>query len=266
MNRDEARFLLAAVRPGEVDRSDPKIAEAMQLLADDPELQAWFEKSNRFDQAMSDRLAEVAPPEGLRDSILTGMEASGAAHFGRRRAVLFSLAAVLAVAGFLTWLLSGPGIDQGPEEQIADVSHFERAMGGVLSELQGLDVHSSDPQELLHWLREQETVAVPALAASGDSSEPGYLGCKIVEWRGHRVSLICMKRDDGQSEMPNLHLFTIDAAAIAGLDRDEIIAHLPETEQSSRKWSTAVWQSGDRVYLVFAAGRHMDPRNLVPLG
>lgn len=265
MNRDQARFTLSSVRPEKVDRSDPQVDAAMQLLADDPELQTWFENSRRFDQAISDRLAEVSPPPGLRDSILTGMEASQAPRWGRRATIISSLAAVLTMGGFLSWAFTPKSINR-LGVKTASVREFEREMEEVVSELAELDVASSDPEDLLRWLREKGGAATPQLSAVADPSGSRFVGCKVLEWRGHEVSLICMRQSGGSTGMPNLHLFTIAAGAIEGLNQDELIAHLPETDHSSRKWSTATWQSGDRVYLVLAAGKHADPRKLLPLG
>lgn len=268
MNRDEARFLLSAIRPDEADHGDPRIAEALASLADDPELRDWFENSVRFDRTISDRLAEVEPPDGLRDSILAGMDASRVPKVYRRKRWIAAVAAVLA--GFLSGLILLPeGDPSRPAGPIAVVAEFEQAMEGVISEMRDLDVHSADPRELLRWLQEREgAVAVPTLVEGGSSPRPGFVGCKIVEWRGREVSLLCMKQPGHRGDMPSLHLFTIDADAIAGLDPEEMIAHLPDADPKTarQQWSTAVWQSGERVYLVLAAGRHANPRELVPFG
>ncbi|MDF1737859.1 MAG: hypothetical protein P1U86_01775 [Verrucomicrobiales bacterium] len=265
MNSDEARFILSSVRPEETDHSAPQVEEAMRVLAGDPELQEWFEKSKRFDRTISDRLAEVSPPADLRDSILTGMEASRTSSGSRRKALAWSLAAVLALGGFLSLFLAPRDIESQGESK-PTVAEFERAMQEVITGMPGLDLLSSDPNVLLRQLRDRADVAVPSLATANELSGLRYLGCKVVNWQGHEVSLICMQRSNSGTDMPNLHLFTIPAEAIEGLDHDEIIAHLPESEHSSRKWSTAVWQSEGRVYLVLAEGRHSNPRQLVPLG
>ncbi|MDF1824828.1 MAG: hypothetical protein P1U68_09310 [Verrucomicrobiales bacterium] len=265
MNRDKARFILSSVRQERVDRNDPQVEAAMQLLADDPELQDWFEKSQQFDEVISERLAEVSPPPGLRDSILTGMEVSQSPPWERRALVSLLLAAVLTLGGFVSWMISSKNLNP-TGERVATLGEFEQAMEETISELEGLDVLSSDPLELLQWLSEKSTGTVPQLSVAEELSTDRFVGCKVVKWRGHEVSLICMRQGKGRDEMPDLHLFTISADAIEGLVSDELIARSPETDDSTRKWSTAAWRSGGRVYLILAAGKHVEPRELLPFG
>lgn len=270
MNRDEARFLLSAVRTDRVDRNDPRVNEALRLVEEDPELRSWFEASGRFDQVVAARLAEVTPPPDLRDSILAGLQVSRRPWWPQRSLVLLAAAAVLGFAVFLTSQI-GPGSGAAPHAHSGSrggsFAEFEGDMLDALASLDALDHHSADSGEILAFLRERGVEEVPTLSGGDLLRGEGagtFVGCKVLEWRGFRASLICLRRS-GEG-MPDLHLVTVPAEAVIDLGRDEIVAHLPDAEGSPRRWSTAMWRSGDLVHLVVADGRHPDPRRLVPLG
>lgn len=76
MNADEAKFVLAASWSDHPAGDDPLLNEARALLTKDPALQAWFEREQSLDAAISARLAAVTPPPGLREEILLGARAS----------------------------------------------------------------------------------------------------------------------------------------------------------------------------------------------
>jgi len=268
MNRDEARFLLSAVRADRVDRSDARVAEALRLVEEDPELRHWFEASGRFDQVVSERLAEVSPPAHLRDSILVGMRVSRRPRWPRRSVIAFAAAVVLGFAFFLVSQIR-PGATSTPDAGGGSFAEFEGDMLDAIADLDALEHRSPDPREILSWLREHGIEDTPALATvdfSPDGEAGTFVGCKIIDWRGYRASLICLRRSDDREGMPDLRLVTVPAVAVEDLGPDEVVAHLPDAEGSPRRWSTAIWRSGDLVHLVALDGRHPDPRGLVPLG
>jgi len=86
MNNQEAKFILAAYRPGGQDASDPLFAEALEQVRRDPELATWFEAEQHFDAAMSEKLkGEPVPPE-LRANILAARKIVRPSHWLRPRA------------------------------------------------------------------------------------------------------------------------------------------------------------------------------------
>lgn len=70
MNREQAKLILTAYRPGGEDAADPFFADALQQARRDPELAAWFADQRRFDIAARNSLNLVAPPADLRSKIL----------------------------------------------------------------------------------------------------------------------------------------------------------------------------------------------------
>ncbi|MEX2581391.1 MAG: hypothetical protein WD342_20205 [Verrucomicrobiales bacterium] len=271
MNRDEARFLLSGVsadRLDGLDRSDPQIRDALEFVANDPELRSWFEASSRFDGTISDRLAEVEPPPGLRDSIVAGMRASHSPPGRGRRMFLAAVAAVLTAGVILTAFLNRGGLDS-TEGNGPTFVEFEADMLEAITGLDALDHRSADPKDILSWLRRQGIEGTPEFVSAETANVDGernFVGCKILDWEGYRVSLICLRRGGNRKGMPDLHFLTIPAEAIQGLAPDELIAHLPGRDASFRQWSTAIWRSDDLVHLVVAEGNHPDPRSLVPFG
>lgn len=97
MNNDEAKFILAAYRPGGQDATDPLFAEPLSQARRDPDLKVWFKSQLAFDSAVAARLREVQPPAGLRDLILAGVRVSRRERTWPRRWHWFAAAAMLAI-------------------------------------------------------------------------------------------------------------------------------------------------------------------------
>jgi len=76
MTNQEAKFLLSAYRPDGRDAADPFFSAALDQALSDPELAAWFAREQAFDAGLAGKLAGIAPPPGLRESIVTGARAS----------------------------------------------------------------------------------------------------------------------------------------------------------------------------------------------
>jgi hypothetical protein len=76
MTTQEAKFLLSAYRPDGRDAVDPFFAEALAQARSDPELASWFAREQALDARVAEKLGGIAPPHGLRESILAGARAS----------------------------------------------------------------------------------------------------------------------------------------------------------------------------------------------
>lgn len=76
VTNDEAKFILAAYRPGGRDANDPLFAAVLIRAYRDPQLRAWFQSQHGFDAAVSAKLRELQPPPGLRDALLVGARVS----------------------------------------------------------------------------------------------------------------------------------------------------------------------------------------------
>ncbi len=79
MDREEAQNILQLCRPDNIeDRSDPPIAEALELRNPDAELRTWFDEQQALDAEISAEFNNVEAPADLKASILVGMRAHAA--------------------------------------------------------------------------------------------------------------------------------------------------------------------------------------------
>jgi hypothetical protein len=83
MTLDEAKFILTTFRVGEFDPGESGVGEAVELAEKNPELAAWWEKEQAFDRAFARKLASLAPPPELIQTIMRG----GATIFFARRLI-----------------------------------------------------------------------------------------------------------------------------------------------------------------------------------
>ena len=66
MDKQEAKKVLQAIRPNDLDTTEPAFAEALVLVESDPELKEWWEAQQAFDRAVVAKLKEVPIPDGIR--------------------------------------------------------------------------------------------------------------------------------------------------------------------------------------------------------
>lgn len=258
MTISEARFILSAVRADRLGEPDPRVTEALHLAESDPELREWFAESTRFDQAVASRLQEIAPPEGLRSSILAGIQVSPPVYLRRRSAILLATAAVLMLGVAAAIWMVAPGSGHGTLAQSGGTStaaEFREGMIQAYERMKALDYLSEDPDEILAWLHENgiDDTATPA----GEFGEERLVGCKILEWKGRKVSLVCFRSSESAT-YPDVHFFTVHAEAI------EDVAQAFHETAPGEIWSTEIWSDGEHVHFVMAKGRHDQPRKLLP--
>lgn len=112
MNNEEAKFILGAYRPDGRDATDPQFAEALAQAERDPELRRWLERQRAFDRAVTERLAAVTPPPGLREAILAGSRVSQPRRPWWTNPAWLAAAAALVVLAFVgSWMARTPGSD-----------------------------------------------------------------------------------------------------------------------------------------------------------
>ncbi len=66
----EIKTLLQSFREGTQDRSDPIFREALQSLASNPELAAWFRVGQEFDTVMVEKFRDVPVRSAVKKRIL----------------------------------------------------------------------------------------------------------------------------------------------------------------------------------------------------
>lgn len=73
MDKTRAKVLLASYRPGGDDANDPVFREALDLVAQDPELTAWFKAEQEFDARMVQKFREVPVDSAAGERIRTAL-------------------------------------------------------------------------------------------------------------------------------------------------------------------------------------------------
>ena len=243
MNEQEARLILQAYRPGAQDQNDPYFAEALQESARNPELARWFVEEQAFDRALALHLDAVPAPFGLKTRILAQAAASASSRASRW---LIGLAGVAALLFLFTQIVS---LWRGPAPASAD---YAREMVGFVQHAPTLDMVSNNLGAIKTWLVQKEKTPMaipPALAAL----QP--VGCRVLSFHGHQVTLICFHREGDQVA----HLFVVDRAALPALKPGDAPVF-----QSEGEWTTASWAKGDHVYLIAAQGDRAIVQHYLP--
>lgn len=201
MTNNEAKFILSAYRPGGRDASDPAMTQALAQAKSDPALGAWFEREQQHAAAVAAKLAEIAPPAGLREAILAGARMSerdgmsdtenSAGPTTKTKEMTrarWAQPVWLAAAAVLAVLLSLAAWRMVP---VRGDSFAEFAVNFVDKGFR-LQKRGADVAELKTWLREQHGPLPEALPAK--FAELRALGCRTLSFKGQDVSLVCFER------------------------------------------------------------------------
>jgi hypothetical protein len=224
MNNQEAKFILGAYRPDGRDANDPAFAEAKAQAERDPELRAWWEKQRAFDATVSAKLQEIAPPAGLRDSILAGVRASQPRRqWWTHPAWLAAAAAVVVLATVtVTWRRSASSPD-GPQLAafaLADLAHAH-------------DAHTGRPPALSGVQAQLVATALPlAKNLSLNLDDLRRNNCRTVKVGGREVFEICFNRDGTW-----FHLYAARRSDFAPGELDPRALLTSQGDYASTAWS-----------------------------
>lgn len=244
---DQAKLLLSAYRPGGADATDPAFSEALSQAERDPQLRAWFQESQQFDQAIAEKLRSVPVPADLRNTILAG------AKFSQRkspwlRARFWAIAALFAVIASVAamWFSKGSRLDGW---QVDSLAVLDRIESGAVE----LDKEHPQATHLVEWLR-ANAAPVPASVPSVLAAHPTF-GCKSIDSAGRKVSVICF--DLGNEDQA--HLFTTKRE---GLKIQPPENHAVFARRS--QWNLASWSNGDSVHMLATQMEESRLRALLP--
>jgi hypothetical protein len=239
MDNREAKFVLAAYRPGGEDASDRRFAEALEQARRDPVLERWLNESIAFDTAMTERLRAVEVPPDLRENILAGVKVGRPLRWSKPF-IKWAIAAALismAILGSLIWHETRPAHLTGWQNEALDV------ISSLVRNESSFDAQSHNADELLAWLRANHAPAAQRLPQNLDKLES--LGCKTFSWAGKPVSVICFVRPDGGL----IHLVTMSTSA----EPDRELKRQPRVVQQDR-WATATWREGEMTCMLALEG------------
>lgn len=238
MNNDEAKEILSAYRHGGRDADDPVFAEALEMARRNPELGAWLTQTQVEDARLAEKLREgIAVPGGLREELLELPSVVPLLPWWRRIAwVAPAIAAglVLLITLGALWLRapSGPAFAQ-----------YRLAMARMLtSEPPALDMRTDNLEQIRAWSAQQGGPA--ELRLPSGLTEGQALGCRVVDWEGRKVTLVCFELATGRMA----HLLVVDGADFGGT---------PGTSPQFLEiagMGTISWTTEDRTYLLASDG------------
>jgi hypothetical protein len=239
VDSQQARQILELYRPG-VDDADPRFAEALAFAKRDSELRRWFEEQCALYAAIHARFSEIPVPDGLRDRILAGRKVVPTVAWWRNPVALAAAAAIVvlaAIAGFLV-----------PSRGPANFNGFRRSMARAVSGEYKMMLETNDLNQIREFLAKHQAQADYILTSA--LQETHAEGCSILNWHGHKVSLLCFEIVNDK----DLWLFVVDRAALP-----DAPAAGPPQFASVGKLATAGWSEGEVTYLLAIAG---DEKNL----
>lgn len=244
MDKDRAKQLLAAIHSCQESGCEEECAAACEMLENDPELQRWFEDEmggwSEFDEAIAEKF-ECCEASEMQKQLCKSRACA------KRRGPLAHVAPLLAAAamfvvGFV--LLGGGGGALAPVE----VASTGDGLGDIRADLAGfvgdrkmvLHHEASEVESLKSWLGNHS--APVGQLRSCVASKRG-IGCSVLEWSGHRVSMICF--DDSKCGGV-VHLFIVSRSAFGEAEVERLVAQ----KSRHRGLDTGGWADADSVYLL----------------
>ena len=233
MTKDEAKRILAAYRPGEQDRLDSYFAEALRQTEKDAELARWFAEEREFDRAVAAHLELLPVPFGLKTRILANIEPRSAT----KRRWLSPLRAAAAAAAAVALLALVISVSRSSGEYSRSVRDYEQEMMSFVKLEPPLEMQSLEIGPIKQWIAERKAplAEIPPGIAAVET-----MGCRILSFRGHTVTLICFCHGNTVA-----HLFMMDRAALPALKSGNA-----PVLTSQADWTTAIWADQRYAYMV----------------
>ena len=243
MTQTEARRILSLYRPWSADAHDPEFAGALELARQDAELGRWFEQHCAAQSAIRAGFKQIVPPPGLKEQILSERRAATSRPLWRKPALAMALLVIsLLLAGTGVWISQ----KAGSADELSFASYQNRMVKTALR-IYGMDLETNSTAEVRAYLARQNAHADFTLPQP--LAEAKTVGCGVLSWQGHRVSMVCFHsgRPLGPGEKTDLFLFVMERAAA----QDAPEAASPQFSKVN-KMTTASWVEGDLVYLLAA--------------
>jgi len=294
MDKEHARFILRSFRPDGADAADPGFADALRLAMEDRELGEWLARERASDAAFSAALgsiklpetlkneildalawqrgdlphaespeddawaraiATVAPPPGMRESILAAMHACAAAQRApvpawRKFGIPIAAAAAVVLALVLPAGIWNAGESAAPATGLTDTVSFPSRLplalirAGFIDTYQSpgftLDTGRASHREIMRQL-EEKGLPCPTCLPPGLRDIEG-LGCREIIINGRRGAIVCYERDD--KGLVHLVIFRVeDIEDPLPYRRDAVVAQ-------DGDWSVAAWRNRDNAFVL----------------
>jgi hypothetical protein len=233
MNNEVAKLILQAYRPGGQDANDPRFREALEQARRDPELARWFANEQALDSRISAKVkASITPPAHLKSQLLAQR------RIVRPIARWKQPAWQLAAAACLAFLVTIAAVWLKPARSVGFAQYRTEMAEFAVKKLDRLDLMSRDVAEVRRWLAQNESHGELVLPAGLDGRPS--LGCRLLDWKGHKVSLVCFELENRQVA----HLLVVDSTAFNDAPTESPVFN------KIGNVATAGWSRGGKTYVV----------------
>jgi hypothetical protein len=243
MDKRQAKEILLLYRPGTSDATDPDVAAALALAAEDAELGRWLKEYCAVQEALRARFKTIPVPEGLKQQILSERRAHLSLPLKRKAAFVLAAVALAMVLGSIAKFYYHPA----PDNSFG--AFRQRMAGSMLRGYPPMDLETSDLGQIRAYLATNHGHGDYALPKNLEKT--ASTGCKILPWHGQRVSMVCFKSGkSANTGAIDLFLFIIDRANV----KNPPASALPEIAQTYTEIATASWSAGDKTYVLAGLG------------
>lgn len=232
MNSTEAKQILIACRPGSEDLRSPEARAAIELVQRDPELRAWWEQHEAFQNEARRAFRDVPVPSHLRDKLLARAK-TVEVPFWRRPIVWSAAAAVLIFLGALSFW-------KQPSAEDSFATFRSRMVQSVLRQYR-MDIMTNDMGYIRQYLASRQAPANYKLPP-GLERLPA-MGAGVLSWQDRKVSMVCL--DSG--EKGTLFLFVVDKESVQNPPKDRMSAMVKELD-------TVAWTEAGEAYVLVGPG------------
>jgi hypothetical protein len=240
MDKVEAKLVLQAVRPKDLEAPPPAIADALTLAQSDPEMKAWWEAQQAFDLKVAEKLNQVPVPEDLRATIFASRKIEQIRPQPILPPAWLAIAAAVAVLcaiGSQQWFKSHGPLPR--EEYIAKVL----PLLGSDDHTPSLGMTSSDQKAVMAWLRDRNAPVGPL---PDKMTSLATAGCQEYHVNGNSISVICFMTPSGGVA----HLFIVPKSALL----DPPPEGSPDMRKNEDGWTTASWSDKRMSYVLATQG------------
>ncbi len=241
MNNTKARFILSAYRSDGSDARDPVFRDALDQAEQDPELKEWFANERQTDEAIRHKLNSVDVPSSLLDDLLAVTSVTTQRAFWRRSASTW-----LAVAAALVLMLGGAYWFMPARQPDLAFHTFPQVVSSFLHRPFSLDYKAANLQEANLWLRHTHDRSAPQPPAHLQTAALDGVGCKMFNWQGADVLLLCFFLEDGRVA----HFFIMEADQLPDAPA---MPTAPQWAQEGQ-YATGVWSDGRHACVLAMAG------------
>lgn len=246
MTQDEAKAILQSCLASDREPADERMAEALSMLERDSELATWFENEMSFDATVREKLAEVAPPPGLKARILAQAPATGQTPipFPAQERRWWQNPKFISLAACIIIIFTFGALLFDPQTLVADpdIPDFYEDVADVSQKAPELEARSESLDELRQYLAKKGAPVPGQLPSKVDPLVE--VGASYFYWQDVPVALVRM----GEGEV--YHLYVIDLTVFGSDDTPPAMA---EWHQSGEVGLMA-WADHGHLYVLTLVG------------